>query len=315
MSLGMDFYIDRHVKQMYKNNNKQSTHNCCSHTNTCVDYKQNIVVCTDCGVVLGCPKPNTDTFDRMQSYSKQEDVGSCVKSKYATIQKQLDTKVLSTGERRIRRVRSIVTALCERMGVLQRIEDRSQSIVKYIVGNKETIKQVKKDELLCIVSVCMACRESKFPYTFRELAAVCHNVKPKEICRTFKMYERQICMEKIKHCKRPRVQLETCSYNLMIPRFCGMLGMDFLQQKKIRRMLGEVRRKCYKMKALNPMTKFAVAVLIEFPKTSVDEIHLVTGVSKHTILKSVALFQGSDDDDASRRLRCTVDKNINKLIT
>ena len=47
------------------------------------------------------------------------------------------------------------------------------------------------------------------------------------------------------------------------------------------------------MKALNPMTKFAVAVLIEFPDTSVEDIHLVTGVSKHTILKSVALFNVS----------------------
>jgi hypothetical protein len=98
-------------------------------------------------------------------------------------------------------------------------------------------------------------------------------------------------MEKIKQRKRPRVQLDSCSYNLMIPRFCGLLGMDFLAQKKIRLRLGVVRRHCYKMKALNPMTKFAVAVLIEFPDTCVDTIHTVTGVSKHTILKSVLLFK------------------------
>ena len=283
----MDFYINRHVRKLYKRCRRCGG---CSHKNTCVDYKQNDVICTDCGLVVGYPKPNTDTFDRMQSYSKQQDLGCVVKSKYTTVQKRLDTAVLSTGERRIRRVRYIVSQLCTSLNILQRVEDRSQSIVKYIVSNKETVQQVKKDELLCIVSICMAGRESKFPHTFRELASVCQNVKPKEICRTFKMYERQICMEKIKQHKRPRVQLEHCSYNLMIPRFCGLLEMDFLAQKKIRRRLGDVRKRCYKMKALNPMTKFAVAVLIEFPETSVDNIHLVTGVSKHTILKSVALF-------------------------
>ena len=91
------------------------------------------------------------------------------------------------------------------------------------------------------------------------------------------------------------IKLETCSYNLMIPRFCGKLGMDFLAQKKIRIRLGDVRKRCYKMKALNPMTKFAVciAVLIEFPETAVEDIYLVTGVSAHTILKSVALFNVS----------------------
>lgn len=287
MSLGMDFYIDRHVRRVYKRGRKDGG---CCHKNTIVDYQQNDVICTDCGLVVGCPNPSTDTFDRLQSYSKQEDLGCLINSKFSTVQKRLDTEVLSTGERRIRRVRSIVSALCTTLGVLQRIEDRSQSIVKYIVSNKETVRQVKKDELLCIVSICMAGRESKFPLTFRELAGACQNVKPKEICRTFKMYERQICMEKIKQQKRPRVQLETCSYNLMIPRFCGLLGMDFLAQKKIRVRLGDVRKRCYRMKALNPMTKFAVAVLIEFPNTCVDDLHLVTGVSKHTILKSVGLL-------------------------
>lgn len=288
MSLPMDFYIDRHVRRIYKRGRRDGG---CCHKNTIVDYKQNDVICTDCGLVVGCPKPDSDTFDRMQSYSKQEDLGCVVSKKYSSAQRRLDSTVLSTGERRIRRVRSIVAELCSRIGVLKRTEDRSQSIVKHIVTNKDTIRQVKKDELLCIVSICMAGRESKFPYTFRELAAACQNVKPKEICRTFKMYERQICMEKIKQHKRPRVQLESCSYNLMIPRFCSLLGMDFLAQKKIRIRLGEVRRRCYKMKALNPMTKFAVAVLVEFPDTSVENVRVVTGVSKHTILKSVALFK------------------------
>jgi len=290
MSLGMDFYINRHVRKIYKRGRSDGG---CLHKNTCVDYQQNDVICTDCGLVVGCPKPNTDTFDRMQSYSQQQDLGCAVETKYNTVQKRLDAGVLSTGERRIRRVRAIVSKLCADLSILKRIEDRSQSIVKYIVSNKDTVQQVKKDELLCIVSICMAGRENKFPHTFRELAAVCQNVKPKEICRTYKMYERQICMEKIKQHKRPRVQLETCSYNLMIPRFCGKLGMDFLAQKKIRIRLGDVRKKCYKMKALNPMTKFAVAVLIEFPDTPVGDIHLVTGVSTHTILKSVALFNVS----------------------
>lgn len=291
MSLGMDFYITRHVRQVYKRCRRNDGE--CYHKNTVVDYEQNDVICSDCGLIVGCPKPTTDTFNRLQSYSQQEDLGGCVDTKYSAVQRRADVTVLSTGERRIRRVRAIVSALCSRLGVLQRIENRSQSIVKYIVTNKETVKQVKKDELLCIVSICMAGRESKFPYTFRELASACQNVKPKEICRTFKMYERQICMEKVKQRKRPRVQLDNCSYNLMIPRFCDLLGMDFLAQKKIRIRLGDVRRHCYKMKALNPMTKFAVAVLIEFPDTSVDNIHLVTGVSKHTILKSVALFKES----------------------
>ncbi len=290
MSLPMDFYIDNHVRRIYKRG--RSDGGCC-HKNTVVDYRQNDVICTDCGLVVGCPKPTIDTFDRMQSYAKQEDLGCVIGSKFNIAQKRLDTTVLSTGERRIRRVRAIVSDLCTELGALKRLEDRSQSIVKYIVSNKDTVKQVKKDELLCIVSICMAGRESKLPHTFRELAAVCKNVKPKEICRTFKMYERQICMEKIKQHKRPRVQLENCSYNLMIPRFCGLLGMDFLAQKKIRMRLGDVRKQCYKMKALNPMTKFAVAVLIEFPATSVENIHLVTGVSRHTILKSVALFKTS----------------------
>ena len=291
----MDFYINRHVRKIYKRCRRGGgvREGGCCHKNTVVDYQQNDVICTDCGLVVGCPKPNSDTFDRMQSYSQQEELGCVVKEKYTTLQKRSDGHVLSMGERRIRRVRVIVTKLCSDLSILKRIEDRSQSIVKYIVSNKETVRQVKKDELLCIVSICMAGRENKFPRTFRELASVCQNVKPKEICRTYKMYERLICMENIKHHKRPKVQLETCSYNLMIPRFCGLLGMDFLAQKKIRVRLSDVRKRCYKMKALNPMTKFAVAVLIEFPETSVEDIHVVTGVSTHTILKSVALFNVS----------------------
>lgn len=288
-NVNLNYYVDRCCRRRHQHPSGGE----CSHKNTIVDYRQNDVICTDCGLVVGCPVPTSDTFDRLRDYSMQEDLGSRVEPqhrKYSVAHKRTDSVALSKGERRIRRVRSLVKDLCDQIGVLPRIETRSQSIVKYIVSNKKTVKQVKKDELLCVVSICIACRESKFPYTFRELAAVCENVKPKEICRTYKMYERLICMAKMKINKRPQVLLEPCSYNLMIPRLCGLLGLDFLAQKKIRRRLVAVKKVCYKTKALNPMTKFAVAVLVEFPHTDLNEVHIVTGVSKHTILKSVALF-------------------------
>lgn len=300
----MDFFINRHVRHLYKTTQKHRLRSSsssqslqCRHQNTVVDYQKNDLICTDCGMVVGCPKPTTDTFERMQSYSTQTDVGSSMNSKYRTAQRRMNTQVLSAGERRIRRVRAIVSALCAGIGLLQKVEDRAQGIVKHIVNNKGSIKQVKKDELLCIVSICIACRENRIPYTFRELASACQNVKAKEICRTYKMYERQIYMKEIKENKQPKVNLESCSYNLMIPRFCGLLGMDFLAQKKIRLRLQKIRTMCYRLKALNPMTKFAVAVLTEFPDTPLEEVHVVTGVSKHTILKSVALFNRSEEDN------------------
>ena len=283
MSLGMDYYINRSTV-----NNRSTVAKCCAHQNTVVDYRANDIICTDCGLVLGCPEPTGDTFDRMQSYSRQTDLGCVVDGKkHRAAQCRVDNNVLNSGERRVRRVRLIVVDLCGRIGLNKRVEDRAQEIIRHIVSNKSKLRQVKKDELLCIVSISMACRECRFPYTFRELADVCVNVKAKEICRTFKMYGRLIFMAK----RRPLVQLEVVSYNMMIPRFCGMLGMDFLSQKKIRRKLRDVRTRCYKAKALNPMTKFAVAVLLEFPDTRLEDVHRVTGVSKHTILKSVALFE------------------------
>tara|TARA_B110000196_G_scaffold275025_1_gene252253 strand:+ start:4357 stop:4881 length:525 start_codon:yes stop_codon:yes gene_type:complete len=165
------------------------------------------------------------------------------------------------------------------------IQNRATFVVKYILKRKFKVKQVKKDELLCAVAVYMALREHRVPMTYREVADHCHKVKEKEICRIFKIYERSLCMGKIKV-----LDLTHVNYKLMVPRFCGMLGMEFLEQKKVRQRMTKVDKACVDLKALNPMTKFAVAVKIEYPDTDLDNLHIVCGVSKHTIMKSVALL-------------------------
>ena len=171
------------------------------------------------------------------------------------------------------------------MGIAGIIRHRSTYIVKYILERKDTVKQVKKDELLCAVAIYMALREHRVPMTFREVANYCNKVEYKEICRIFKIYERTLCMG-----KKKILDLQHINYKLMVPRFCGMLGLEFLEQKRVRKRMTAVDKKCVSLKALNPMTKFAVAVKMEYPDTDLDNLHLVCGVSKHTIVKSVALL-------------------------
>lgn len=270
--------------------NKQKRRTPCVHLNTIADYKEDSKICIDCGCVIGRIGLAVDTFDRMSEYSTQRKIGSVVNKRFKSAHQRAERNAESLTERRLTRVTRMLDDLCDEIGVTQLIKRRATFLIEHILTNRDTIKQVKKDELLCAVCVYMGLREQQVPLTYREVAHHCKKVKPKEICRIFKIYERHMCMV-----KKPLITCASVNYKMMVPRFCGLLGIDFFQQKLIRRRMTAVDKKCVSLKSLNPMTKFAVAVRLEFgERVSVDDLHLVCGVSKHTILKSVALFDEID---------------------
>lgn len=258
----------------------------CPHSNLVLNYRENTKVCTGCGCVVGTIKQEIDTFDRMQNYAHQSKIGSVVNKKYKNVQKKAERYSQTPTARRLIRVRRLLDDLCESIDVSTLIKARATFLMRYILIRKSEIKQVKKDELLCAVCIYMALREQNVPLTYREIAHHCKKVEPKEICRIFKIYERVFCMV-----SDPLLKCDTVNYQMMVPRFCGLLGIGFLEQKRLRKRIKQVNKKCVSLKSLNPMTKFAVAVRLEFGDVvSIEDLHIICGVSKHTILKSVALL-------------------------
>jgi len=95
----------------------------------------------------------------------------------------------SATAKRMENVLKFLESHCEKLGCSEMVKQKAVHFMHEMI-NRSKMKRVKKDELLSIVSLCIAAREHRLTYTFRELAAVCDNVKKKDICKCYKIYQR-----------------------------------------------------------------------------------------------------------------------------
>ena len=166
-----------------------------------------------------------------------------------------------------------------------RISERAIMIM-YDMLNTKSLKRIKKDELLCSVSIMFAAREARIHYTFREVAEACQNVERKEICRVFKKYERVLSkLSKM-------LNIDQVKFSPMIPRIGSLLGLDFLEQKKIRKLFGQINSTS-ELSTLNPLTRLSVAIfkIMGQTKLNCENVSVACSVSTHTIMRSTELVE------------------------
>ena len=206
-----------------------------------------------------------------------------------------------------RRLANVVVFLekhCDMLGCAAMVRERARHFMHLMARAGGGMKRVKKDELLSIVSVCIAAREHRLvrhprrsldcgrapdttaraqTYTFRELADVCENVSKKDICKCYKVYQRAPAMR----CTRAPPLLVD-----VIPRYCAKLKMAFAVEKDVRECIRRLNAD-RNMRTMNPLTKIATALNVASAGRELEKIGAVCGVSVHTITKSTARYKGS----------------------
>ena len=77
----------------------------------------------------------------------------------------------------------------------------------------------------------------------------------------------------------------------MINRFTSMLGIEWLEQKKMRKLYGNINKKP-ELSTLNPLTRLACSIYLIMGETKENcaDVSLVCNVSQHTILRSTELI-------------------------
>lgn len=254
------------------------------------DAKENNIICTSCGIVVSsmtCETMHT-TFNESSQFSftpEHQNLGGFVDKKYKITQLQVNQKTSTKAQNRMKNLTKKLEDIVHRLGCTKRIHDRAVSLMYNILKNEE-LKRIKKDELLCAVNIIMAAREARIQYTFREIADACENVSKKEICRVYKIYER-----KLSKSKKKKIDLEKVKFNQMISRFSSVLGLEFLVEKKVRRILNSIE-KYSELATLNPTTRLAVSLAMAIKddeEISNNDVSAVCRVSVHTIEKSTEL--------------------------
>jgi len=182
--------------------------------------------------------------------------------------------------RRMENVLKFLETHCEKLGCSEMVKQKAVHFMHEMINGSDR-KRVKKDELLSIVSLCIAAREHRLTYTFRELSAVCDNVRKKDICKCYKIYQRTpaIC------CAREPAVLAD-----MIPRYCSKLNVEFQAEKRVRTCVRKINTDC-ELRTMNPLTKIATGMNVATAGELVAEISAICGVSEHTILRSTIRYQ------------------------
>ena len=265
-------------------------------------------MCKCCGVVQRRKKlPVVCTFNESQTQQLVEPwqhPGSLIQTDKNKTISRTSVQLFKTGMSKpktrmynlVKKMDTIVTNLeCS-----ERLHKRALNIM-FMVLNMNTLKRIKKDELLCSVALVFAARECQIQYTFREIANACNNVERKEVCRVFKRYERVLSKTCI---DMRRIDTEKVKFTPMIPRLGSYLGLDFLDQKKVRILFSKINRSS-ELCSLNPLTRLSVALykVMGQSKENCERVSMACNVSTHTILKSTELieeiFVGNDPKNAA----------------
>jgi hypothetical protein len=209
--------------------------------------------------------------------------------------------------KRLANLLTILERHCDELGAAAMVREKARYYMHAMArASGAGMKRVKKDELLSIVSVCLAAREYRLAshrvwrhpplspyqharaapaqtYTFRELADVCQNVSKKDICKCYKVYQRAPAMP----CSQDPPVLSD-----VIPRYCAKLDLGFASEKDVRRCVKRIDADNV-LRTMNPLTKIATALNVASEGQELVRIGAVCGVSVHTITRSTARYQAS----------------------
>lgn len=259
----------------------------CKSTDYVVDHAQAIRVCLSCYVT----RPDVSaqmTFDQSQAMSGFDPrfqqpssfISGTKRCGIRLVDKRARHDSKSATAKRMTNVLKFLETHCEKLGCSEMVRQKAVHYMYEMIRRSE-MKRVKKDELLSIVSVCIAAREHRLTYTFSELADVCDNVRKKDICKCYKIYQR---VPSLRCAREPAVLAD------MVPRYCSKLMLEFKQEKRVRKCVRAIDKDC-EMRTMNPLTKLAVAINVATDGDRVSNISVVCGVSEHTITRSTVRYQ------------------------
>ena len=186
------------------------------------DHKEGIVVCTRCSIVLNRRfEPSRESFtdsERVSFLSNVDGVSSTAIEKCGSLQWAQQRSCVDAAERRRIKIDKLIEELVQRIGLNERTSLTAKGFYRQIL--KHHPKKTKKDELLSIVCIAIACRTAGFTRSFRELSFYCTNVTRKELGRAFKTYSRVL-------------QGFHSSFTIveMVPRVASLLGFDFPDER------------------------------------------------------------------------------------
>ena len=251
-----------------------------------IDVAQNLRSCTRCGLVGPWVPPGTYgldglTYDARQQIDTGDSSGSHIEGSSALTRAQRRSNTWSAPcQRRRQRLSTLVDELSYRLQSSERLRSDAKRVLRRLL-DEHGVKRVKKDELLCAVSLCFASRALNAPYSFKEIAEKCAQVTKKEICRTFKLYERRLGKS------RAVASLRTKHY---LPRLGGHLGLSFREQRRVAETCRQFER-CPSIRCMNPLTKLAISLTLHQPKCAEHAANAATlcGVSVPTLLKGCRL--------------------------
>jgi len=267
-------------------------------------------VCTDCGIVNGTCGNTGQTFDERQQNNVTEhfqSLGGFVDKRYRMAQIRSNRMSNTKAQNRMKNLSKKLDNISNKMSLVKRISDRASILMFESLENKE-MKRIKKDELLASVCVVLAAREARIQFTFREIAEACENVTKKEICRqvlcvtqyryasnmlfnSHRVYKQHERVLNKRANKKNRLDIDQIRFEGMINRFTSILGIEWLEQKKIRRLYNKVNKKAG-LSTLNPLTRLACAIFIIMgqEKENCSNVSVACNVSEHTIVRSTELI-------------------------
>jgi len=279
------------MQNSFKSHNKVKCSSCNSQ-NISDDHKQNMRICTDCGTVIGDCNDVTmaQTFSNSQQNNITEhyqSLGAFVDKKYKMTQLRINQTTNSKAQNRMKNLSKKLENISYNMGLVKRISDRASVLMFKSLKNKR-MKRIKKDELLAAVCIVLAAREARIQFTFREISEACENVTKKEICRVYKQHER-VLNKQVKG--GTKLDVDQIRFEGMISRFTSLLGIAWLEQKKIRKLYYKVNKQP-ELSTLNPLTRLACSIYIIMgqEKNNCRMVSLACNVSEHTIIRSTELI-------------------------
>ena len=265
----------------------------CKIDSIVTNMRENYIVCTNCGTIQGNANESTmsQTFEESKQTSATnhyEALGGFVDKKFKIAQYQTNQITNSKAQNRMRNLTKKLENISGQMQLCKRIVDRASVIMFSSLKNK-SLKRIKKDELLAAVCVILAAREARIQFTFREVSEACEKVTKKEICRVYKQHERVLNKQNGKKL----MDLDQIRFDQMINRFTSILCIEWLNQKKIRKLYNKINKEP-DLATLNPLTRLACSIYLIMgeEKNNCHDVAKTCNVSQHTILRSTELVKG-----------------------
>ena len=179
----------------------------CRKETKCVnDHKQAIKICTNCGTVLKT-MIQSDNLSFKECFSESSSVNKSMSDRLGSVipesskglsklNRQINKKFRqskmsnSNGHKKnIEKLENMIQNMWVQLGyeTYSRFYYCSIYFLNKIINMKG--RQIKKGELLCILTIILTCRKHRIAFTFNHLSSICKNVSKKEICKCYKRYK------------------------------------------------------------------------------------------------------------------------------